>query len=34
MVGLKEILKSKKFNDKKLKIPLAFGKNVNGEMVV
>lgn len=34
MVGLKELLKSKKFNDPKLKIPLAFGKNVNGEMVV
>ena len=34
MVGLKEILKSDKFNNPKLKIPLAFGKNVNGEIVV
>jgi S-DNA-T family DNA segregation ATPase FtsK/SpoIIIE len=34
IVGLKELLKSKEFNNPKLKIPLAFGKNVNGEMVV
>ncbi len=34
MVGLKELIKSKEFNNPKLKIPLAFGKNVNGEMVV
>ena len=33
-VWLKEVLKSKEFNNPKLKIPLAFGKNVNGEMVV
>ena len=34
MVWLKELLKSPEFNNPKLKIPLAFGKNVNGEMVV
>jgi len=34
MVWLKELLQSKQFNNKKLKIPLAFGKNVNWEMVV
>ena len=34
MVWLKELLKSDKFKNPKLKIPLAFGKNVNWEMVV
>ena len=34
IVGLKEVLKSKEFNDPKKRIPLAFGKNVNGEVVV
>lgn len=34
MVWLKELLKSKEFNNPKIKIPLAFGKNVNGEMVI
>jgi len=33
-VWLKEVLQSPEFNNPKLKIPLAFGKNVNGEMVV
>ncbi len=33
-VGLKEVLMSKEFNDPKIKIPLAFGKNVNWEIIV
>ena len=33
-IGLKEILTSKEFNNKKLEIPIAIGKNVNGEPIV
>ena len=33
-VGLKEVLMSKEFNNPKLKIPLAFWKNVNWETIV
>ena len=34
VVGLKEILNSRAFNNKKLKIPLALWKNVNGDFIV
>jgi len=33
-VWLKEVLMSKEFNNQKIKIPLAFGKNVNWEIIV
>ncbi|MDP5039002.1 MAG: FtsK/SpoIIIE domain-containing protein, partial [Candidatus Gracilibacteria bacterium] len=33
-VGLKEVISSTKFNNQKLDIPIAIGKDVNGEVVV
>jgi len=34
VVGLQELLMSKEFNNPKLDIPLAVGKDVNGDAVV
>lgn len=34
MVPLKELLKSDRFNDQKMELPIALGKNISNEVVV